>query len=157
MGRAPQPGCARMRTAAAGLRCVRGFTLIEVIIAFALLALALTLLLGSLSGAARQVRHADDSGRATLHAQSLLAQLGVGEALRPGTRQGVFEQGRYRWVMQVTPYTDPMKPRPAAEGSAPRLLAVELSMTWGDTDRESLRWQTLRLAPAEINPSAALP
>ncbi len=146
-----------MRTAAAGPRCVRGFTLIEVIIAFALLALALTLLLGSMSGAARQVRHADDSGRATLHAQSLLAQLGVGEALRPGTRQGVFEQGRYRWVMQVTPYTDPMKPRPAAADSAPRQLAVELSMTWGDTDRESLQWQTLRLAPAEINPSAALP
>ena len=44
----------------------RGFTLIEVIIAFALLALALTLLLGSMSGAARQIRHADDAGRRSL-------------------------------------------------------------------------------------------
>ena len=50
----------------------RGFTLIEVIIAFVLLALALTLLLGSMSGAAKQIRHADDAGRATLHAQSML-------------------------------------------------------------------------------------
>src|SRR5690606_14129780 len=34
----------------------RGFTLLEVIIAFAVLALALTLLLGTLSGSAREVR-----------------------------------------------------------------------------------------------------
>ena len=64
----------------------RGFTLIEVIIAFALLALALTLLLGSLSGAARQVRNANDAGRAALHAQSLLAQGGVGRASAGVTR-----------------------------------------------------------------------
>ncbi|MGB9101869.1 MAG: prepilin-type N-terminal cleavage/methylation domain-containing protein, partial [Stenotrophomonas indicatrix] len=37
----------------------RGFTLLEVIVAFALLGLALTLLLGSLSGGARQVRDAE--------------------------------------------------------------------------------------------------
>ena len=45
---------------------MRGYTLIEVIVAFALLALALTLLLGSLTNAARQVHWADGAGRATL-------------------------------------------------------------------------------------------
>ena len=40
-------------------RRARGFTLLEVIIAFALLGLALTLLLGSLSGGAKQVRDAE--------------------------------------------------------------------------------------------------
>ena len=135
----------------------RGFTLLEVIIAFALLALALTLLLGSLSGAARQVRQADDSGRATLHAQSLLAQLGVGDALRPGRQQGVVEQGRYRWMLDITPYTDPLKQTPTATGNAPRLLQVRLTMAWGERRGEQLQWQTLRLAPAEINPSAVSP
>ena len=134
----------------------RGFTLIEVIIAFALLALALTLLLGSLSGAARQVRNADEAGRATLHAQSLLAQLGVGDALRPGTQQGVFEQGRYRWVLAIAPYADPLRPR-AVAGNAPRLLQVQLSVAWGDDSRQVLQWQTLRLAPADINQSAQVP
>ena len=136
----------------------RGFTLIEVIIAFALLALALTLLLGSLSGAARQIRSADDSSRATLHAQSLLAQVGVGEILRPGQKQGTFEQGRYRWTLEVAPYVDPLKRRsPQAVASAPRLLQLQLQVEWGDAPGQRLRWQTLRLAPADLNAPAPMP
>ena len=68
----------------------RGYTLIEVIVAFGVLALGLTLLLGTLSGATRQVRDSEQAGRAALHAQSLLAQAGVGEALQPGQRDGEF-------------------------------------------------------------------
>lgn len=136
----------------------RGFTLIEVIIAFVLLALALTLLLGSLSGAARQIRTAEDSGRATLHAQSLLAQLGVGEILQPGRQQGTFEQGRYRWVLEMEPYIDPSKRRsPQAVASASRLLQVQLEVEWGDAPGQRLRWRTLRLAPADIDASALVP
>lgn len=125
-----------------------GFTLIEVIIAFALLALALTLLLGSLSGAARQVRVADDVGRATLHAQSLLAQLGVGQVLEPGQSEGELESGRYRWSLQVQPYVDPRQPQPvAASPYTPRLLEVRLVMRWGDAAGQQLQLRTLRLAP----------
>jgi general secretion pathway protein I len=136
----------------------RGFTLIEVIIAFALLALALTLLLGSLSGAARQIRTADDSGRATLHAQSLLAQLGVGEILQPGRKEGTFEEGRYRWTLEMEPYVDPLKQRsPQTVSSAPRLLQVQLQVEWSDTPGQRLRWRTLRLVPADVNASALAP
>lgn len=134
----------------------RGFTLIEVIIAFVLLALALTLLLGSMSGAAKQIRHADDAGRATLHAQSMLTQLGVGEALQPGRSEGELENGRYQWTLAVTPYVDPlMTTAPALDLSAPRLLHVDLTVAWGDAANEKLQWQSLRLAPADINQNAA--
>src|SRR5690606_7995633 len=88
----------------------QGYTLIEVLVAFAILALALTLLLGGLSGASRQVRWADDAGRASLHAQSLLDDVGVGTVLQEGHRDGVFEQGRYRWSLDVEPYVDPLLP-----------------------------------------------
>ena len=133
----------------------RGFTLIEVIIAFALLALALTLLLGSMSGAAKQIRHADDAGRATLHAQSMLTQLGVGEALQTGRSEGELENGRYRWSLAVTPYVDPLMPPAAASDlSAPRLLHVDLTIGWGDAAGQQLHWQSLRLAPADINQNA---
>lgn len=140
-----------------GARGQRGFTLIEVVVAFALLALALTFLLGSLSGAARQVRIASDSSRATLHAQSLLAQLGVGETLQPGRRQGDFEAGRYRWALEIAPYADPLKQAAATDNpSAPRLLWLRLSVEWGAAPGQQLQWQTLRLAPADIDPLATV-
>ena len=133
----------------------RGFTLIEVIIAFALLALALTLLLGSMSGAAKQIRHADDAGRATLHAQSMLTQLGVGEALQPGRSDGELDNGRYRWSLVITPFVDPLKPAaPALDVSAPRLLHVDLAVGWGESAGQQLHWQSLRLAPADLNQTA---
>lgn len=128
-----------------------GFTLLEVIIAFALLALALTLLLGSLSGASRQIRHADHASRAALHAQSLLAQAGVGEILQPGRSEGKFADSEYRWALDVSPYQDPANPARSLQPAALRLLQLDLEVRWGEEPRDGLRWQTLRLVPADIN------
>ena len=135
-----------------------GYTLIEVIVAFGVLALGLTLLLGTLSGATRQVRNADDAGRAALHAQSLLDQVGVGEVLQPGRRDGEFEQGRYRWVLDVQPYRDPAAP-PAApvEIAAPQLLQLALTVQWGEGERERLQVQSLRLVAPDPVAGVALP
>ena len=127
----------------------RGYTLIEVIVAFALLALALTLLLGSLSGAARQVRAADEISRATLHAQSLLAGLGIEAPLQPRRSSGEFEDGRYRWSLQVTPYADPHRARDAMTPAADQLLQLDLVVQWGEGAAQRLHWRTLRLAAAE--------
>ncbi|MBD9468827.1 prepilin-type N-terminal cleavage/methylation domain-containing protein [Pseudoxanthomonas sp. PXM01] len=129
----------------------QGFTLLEVIVAFALLALALSLLLGSLSGASRQVRESADSSRATLHAQSLLAQLGAGEALQPGRQQGSFEGDRYRWQLDVAPFADPLAARAQLDPSAPQLLDVRLTVGWGSERGQAMEWRTLRLAPRDIN------
>lgn len=145
---------------AIGRRHARGYTLIEVIVAFAVLALALTLLLGTLSGASKQVRWADDAGRASLHAQSLLDELGVGEALAPGQRQGDFENGRYRWQLDIAPWRDPAQPPDQAADqpqdlSAPSLLAVSLRVAWGDDANQRLQVSTLRLVqpdPMGIEP-----
>lgn len=139
---------------------MRGYTLIEVIVAFAILALGLTLLLGTLSGAARQVRWADEAGRASLHAQSLLDTVGVGAALTPGHRDGKFEDGRYRWSLEVVPYRDPLLPPPTATDlGAPRLLRLSLLVQWGDGDdpRRRLQLQSLRLVTPDALDGAALP
>ncbi|MGN6513142.1 MAG: type II secretion system protein XpsI [Lysobacteraceae bacterium] len=126
----------------------RGYTLIEVIVAFAILALALSLLLGTLSGAAKQVRWADEAGRAALHAQSLIDQAGIGEPLRAGHTAGAFEQGRYRWTLDVAPYADPLASRlPQRDLSAPRLWQLVLDVRWGQGDdpRQRLQLRSLRL------------
>lgn len=138
-------------------RAAKGYTLIEVIVAFALLAAALTLLLGTLSGAAKQVRGSADAGRAALHAQSLLDQAGVGEELKPGARNGDFEDGLYRWTLEVKPWVDPSQP-PAAmrDPSAPQLLEVAMLVEWGDGGpRQRLALRTLRMLPPGLE--AGLP
>lgn len=133
------------------MRRQRGYSLLEVIVAFALLALALTLLLGSLSGAARQVHHADQRTRAMLHAQSLLAATGIEAPLRGGRSQGEWEDGRYRWELQVEPYVDARTSAlPAAASnvaSGPTLAQLTLQVRWGEGNGEHLQWRSLRLLP----------
>lgn len=135
----------------------RGYTLIEVIVAFALLALALTLLLGSLSNAARQVHWADRAGRATLYAQSLLDQAGVGEALQAGSRSGAFEDGRYRWTLGVRPQVDPATRLAVATEDGAQLFELQLDIAWGDAAAEHLRVRTLRLSRPDSVPMAGAP
>lgn len=129
----------------------RGYSLLEVIVAFAVLALALTLLLGSLSGASRQIKQADLRSRAVLHAQSLLAVTGLVEPLQDGERSGEWEDGRYRWQLQVAPYQEPRTDAlPVADTVAgPRLAQLTLQVSWGDTDADRMQWRSLRLLPAD--------
>jgi general secretion pathway protein I len=150
----------RMRYPANSRRHQRGYTLIEVVVAFGLLAFGMTLLLGSLTNATKQVRVANDAGRAALHAQTLIDQAGVGEALAVGQRDGEVEGGRYRWDMNVTPFRDPTAPpRQDQILGAPQLLQLELTVRWGDGGpRETLRLQSLRLVtPTDINAAGVVP
>lgn len=133
-------------------RAARGFTLLEVIVAFALLGLALTLLLGSLSGGARQVREAEVRTRAILHAQSLLAAAGVDTPLRSGSQQGEWEQGRFHWQLQVQPYDEPRADGSpvASSPGAPWLAELQLQVRWGEGAREQLQWHSVRLLPPDL-------
>ncbi|MBV2209739.1 MAG: prepilin-type N-terminal cleavage/methylation domain-containing protein [Thermomonas sp.] len=131
-------------------RRAAGFTLLEILVAFGLLALGLTLLLGTLSGASKQVRQAGDAGRAALYAQSLLDEhlLMLQKPLR---ESGQFENGRYRWQLEVKPWADPRQPQ-IQDPFAARLLHVQLQVHWGDGGiGEQLQISSLRLAlpPAE--------
>lgn len=150
----------RARRRSTTRRAQRGYTLIEVVVAFALLAFGMTLLLGSLTNATKQVRVSNDAGRAALHAQTLIDQAGVGEALTVGQRDGEVEGGRYRWDMNVTPFRDPTAPpRQDQILGAPQLLQLELTVRWGDGGpREMLRLQSLRLVtPTDINAAGVVP
>jgi general secretion pathway protein I len=141
-------------------RRAEGFTLIEVIVAFAVLALALTIVLATLSGAARQVRWSEDAGRAALHAQSLLDDTGVASTLVPGRQAGVFEDGRYRWSLDVTPYRElppeGQAPQPV-DPAAPQLLRLALQVHWGDDNDPRTRLQVDSLRLVRPDPAAVLP
>lgn len=124
----------------------RGYTLIEVIVAFAVLGLGLMLLLGTLSNGTRQVRWAADSGRAALHARSLLDDVGIAVPITPGQSTGTFEDGRYRWTLEIAPFVDPDAPPALSAPDGDGLFELTLAVDWGEAGpRERLRLQTLRL------------
>ena len=141
-------------------RSQRGFTLLEVLLAFALLALAMGLLLGMLSGGLRQVGDAERETEASLHAQSLLDTLGTLDKVAPGQSDGEFADGRYRWTMEITEIEDPAPIAAAPAGNAavvplqggPQVLRVALDVQWGDGGpRRRLQMVTLRTRqPSEI-------
>lgn len=129
-------------------RSARGYTLIEVVIAFGVLALALTLLLGTLTNASRQVGWSGDAGRAAMLAQSLLDEVDLDRPLREGVREGDLDDGRYRWRLQVRRWDDPARRQAAPDPAAPRLLELQLTMQWREGGpRERLELRTLRTVP----------
>jgi general secretion pathway protein I len=91
-----------------------GFTLLEVLVAFAILALSLGVLIQIFSTGLNNVALGSEYSRAILLAQSQLAALGVEAPLAAGESNGEFGDG-YRWHVTVTPYD---LPPPAGAGSA---------------------------------------
>lgn len=131
-----------------------GFTLIEIVAAFSILALGLALSMSIASGAIGQARRGATFTEAALNARSLLDMAGAGERLEEGTSEGEFDE-RYAWQLDVTPY----EPEPI-EGQAPatttvamppvELYRLDLTVRWQEGDRErEARFATLRaLTPA---------
>ncbi len=137
----------------------RGFTLLEVLLAFALLAGASVLLLSILSNGLRDVADAERHGEAALHARSLMDNFGRMERLRPGGRNGSLDDGRYRWALEVQRVQDPLPAPlptpgeatsgPGADGivdaGEPVLYRLDLTLQWGDGGpKQTFRTSTLR-------------
>jgi general secretion pathway protein I len=151
-----------------GPRRQRGFTLLEVMLAFVVLAVALGLLLGMLSRGLHQVTQSQGETEASLYAQSLLDTVGTLEPIAPGLSSGDFDHGRYRWRMQVVPAADPAPPplpadgsplpQPALTANAPILYRIALDVEWGAAQpAQQLHFDTLRLRSPPNADGAATP
>ncbi len=122
-----------------------GFTLLEVLIAFAVLSMTLIAAYRLLGTGLRGSERAERVTFALLAAESKLAEIGGSTPLRAG-RSGGALGGGYRWRAEVR-----RRREPAAEASsaaAPPVAAYEVSVTvsWGRRAAESVRLETLRLA-----------
>lgn len=125
----------------------QGFTLIEVLVAFSILSLTLAALFSLLSTSTRNTRIAGEYGDAMVHAESMMAQLGVTGPLRTGTTRGHFDDD-FMWTLQVTK-------RPRRERLERReinwdLLDVTLRVSWRSMGGErDVELSTIRLAPGK--------
>lgn len=134
-----------------------GFSLLEVLAAFVILALVGTALFRIFSGALGNASLSDEYSRATLYGESQLATRGVETPLREGVQQGTSEDGKYAWTARVEPYKPPgsTPDLDAATDLMPvRLWRIAVTVSWAGpagADR-SIALATVRLAARELTP-----
>lgn len=94
-------GCTHPRTRAAG------FSLLEVLVAFVILALVGTALFRLFGASLNNASLADEYSRAVLYAESRLAAAAVETPLRERSDQGASDDGHYAWSTKVESYALP--------------------------------------------------
>lgn len=105
----------------------RGFSLLEILVAFAIMALSLGLLYRVMGNDARQIGQITHRERAMLLADSLLStQLSVPAT---GLRDSAQEDG-YAWQIESRPFPTPHD----GAHNAPRLHEVQVTVQWLDGD-----------------------
>ena len=106
-----------------------GFTLLEVVVAFAIFAVSFAALLQIFSGGLSNAAVADRALIALGHAESLLARAGVEQPLAEGTRSGALPGGM-SWQESIARYSDTQtlaSPPPVALPSGKKRMAPRLS------------------------------
>jgi general secretion pathway protein I len=147
-----------LRPKAAGFpaceRQAAGFSLLEVLVAFVILALVATALFRLFSGALANASAADDYSRVVLVAQSALDEAAA-PPLREGTQQGAADDGRISWTARITPYKAPDVPpelEAASEALPLRLWRIVVDVTFSGANGASRTFTlaTTRLGAKEI-------
>lgn len=135
------------------MRTERGFTLLEVLIAFAIAALALGLLFRAASVGLLSVRAAGRYEEAVSRARSHMAAVGGEAVLGPTASDGDDGSG-YHWYLKITQIARGQAGGGslAASPPPPVLYAVVVSISWHDAgkDREFvLRSERMGLGNAQ--------
>ena len=120
-----------------------GYSLIEVLVAFVILAMALTVLLRIFSGGLRNVDAATDYAQAVVIANAQMNSPGSIEPLQPGETAGEIEE-RFTWTRTISDFrletqsTNPERQLPAYH------ISVEVQWADGNGTRR-VAFETLRL------------
>jgi general secretion pathway protein I len=121
-----------------------GFTLIEVMAAFAIFAVLFGIMLQILSTSISNTRRSGDYTEAALLAQSRLDMVGIESLPQPGRFSGEFNE-RYRWDMIIEPYFIEDDRGLSFDELPIDLYYVALTVFWGDGAGErSATFETLR-------------
>lgn len=135
----------------------KGFSLLETLVAFSVLAVCMGVLLRVFSGAGHATGVANQYAQAISLAESQLAVLlGKERMLLPGTYEGPVGDGS-RWIMRVAEVPSLLTEDP---GRNTALLAIDLSIVWGEGEEpREYTVSTMRLVPVErqVRPGWHLP
>jgi general secretion pathway protein I len=101
----------------------RGFTLLEVIVAVAIMGISLVLIMQLFSGGLRSGKTSQDYTTAVIHTREKMEEM----LINPAAGTGEFDNG-YRWQTEVVPYGSQGK-----EDS--RLLKISVKVSWSERNR----------------------
>ena len=118
----------------------RGFTLVEVLVALAILALTCVFAYRAMSGGLGRLSDDGAAEQAVLVARTQLARVGGDLALADGETTG-RAAGGYSWRLRISPYGIP------EGGLAGHRVVVDVGWKSGKLARE-VRLETVRLGPA---------
>lgn len=128
---APEPPAAR----------APGFTLLEVLVALIIFALAFGVLAQMMQTGLRQSRAAETTTAAILLARSLLTEAGVTAPLTPGVQEGEADPD-FRWRTEIQPSDV------APADDAFMLYLVRVTVAWGEPARgQEVALSSLRIGP----------
>lgn len=117
----------------------QGFSLLEILIAFSILALSLGILLKIFSAGVNTAVVAEDYTAAVQIAEGLMAKTGVETPLLAGQETGV-ENEKYHWQVVVSPFEfNPENSDTTAIRAI--LFKVKVSVSWGDNNTDANKRQ----------------
>jgi general secretion pathway protein I len=123
----------------------KGFTLIEVLVAFVLLSVVLGITTEVFSTGLARASELENHSRALVLAQSRLAATGIEEAIKEGDTQGDSEDRRFHWTVSVRKVDDidPANPTPSIYA----MFRIDVRVSWagGDTRERSIALATVTL------------
>ncbi|WP_448506865.1 type IV pilus modification PilV family protein [Immundisolibacter sp.] len=127
-------------------RACGGFSLLEVLVAFVVLALVLGILMRVFSGALGNIGEAGQFSRAAAIAESRLAAAGVETPLAEGETTGTVEPG-LRWKVAVS-RADEAAAANTTVALAVALYRIDVTVGWGEAPtRREIALTSLRLGP----------
>ena len=130
------------------IRRDRGFTLVEVVVAIAILALMAGVIFRVNSDSIRNIHRADTLANASAMAQSLIAKVGTEIPLREGEVRGQSGSG-LQWRVQMKRYGDATD---RAQWPLSAYTVVAEVTSRNDPDTQPVALMTLRLGPKEAAP-----
>jgi len=141
-----------IRNPKSAIRNQRGFTLLEVLIATAIIGIAVSALMGGFSGSLRNLARAGDYERAVLLARSQINRLLIEQTLEPGPLSGRWDDN-YRWEAEVSQW-DPARAREHGSGEPlPKVAVIRFTVYWkGVGGEKSLTLETAKHEPRMQNP-----